>query len=136
MFEPVIHLFRQVATPFLDIHLSLCACMCVRVCACTCVCVCTCVFVECECVCACVQAVFLVSYYGLPPTFTGLFADKSIETKNWHMFFCVAVGLWGGLIIGVVTERYTSNAYAPVQVGSWCACAQSCRPQPGFILAL
>lgn len=64
---------------------------------------------------------FLVSYYGLPPTFTGIFTnDPAREVKNWHMFFCVAVGLWGGLVIGVVTERYTSNAYAPVQV---CVCA-------------
>ena len=27
------------------------------------------------------------------------------------LFFCVAVGLWAGLIIGFVTEYYTSNAY-------------------------
>ena len=28
-----------------------------------------------------------------------------------HLFLCVAVGLWAGLIIGFVTEYYTSNAY-------------------------
>jgi H+-translocating diphosphatase len=27
------------------------------------------------------------------------------------LFFCVAIGLWAGLIIGFVTEYYTSNAY-------------------------
>ena len=32
------------------------------------------------------------------------------------MFVCVAVGLWGGLLIGLVTEYYTSNRYRPVQV--------------------
>lgn len=32
-----------------------------------------------------------------------------------HMFFCVAVGLWGGLVIGLVTEYYTSNRFQPVQ---------------------
>ena len=32
------------------------------------------------------------------------------------MFFCVAVGLWGGLIIGLVTEYFTSNRFTPVQV--------------------
>lgn len=33
------------------------------------------------------------------------------------MFFCVAVGLWGGLIIGLATEYFTSNRFTPVQVG-------------------
>ncbi|EFJ18873.1 hypothetical protein SELMODRAFT_233486 [Selaginella moellendorffii] len=28
-----------------------------------------------------------------------------------HMFFSVGSGLWAGLIIGYVTEFYTSNAY-------------------------
>jgi hypothetical protein len=34
-----------------------------------------------------------------------------------YMFICVAVGLWGGLLIGLVTEYFTSNRYKPVQVG-------------------
>jgi len=38
------------------------------------------------------------------------------------LFFCVAIGLWAGLIIGFVTEYYTSNAYSPVQ-----DVADSCR---------
>nr|VDC66554.1 unnamed protein product [Brassica rapa] len=42
--------------------------------------------------------------------------------KNWELFLCVAVGLWAGLIIGFVTEYYTSNAYSPVQ-----DVADSCR---------
>lgn len=28
-----------------------------------------------------------------------------------QLFLCVGVGLWAGLIIGFVTEYYTSNAY-------------------------
>lgn len=28
-----------------------------------------------------------------------------------ELFFCVAVGLWAGLIIGITTEYFTSNAY-------------------------
>lgn len=28
-----------------------------------------------------------------------------------ELFFCVAIGLWAGLVIGFVTEYYTSNAY-------------------------
>ncbi|MCO5560495.1 hypothetical protein L7F22_014110 [Adiantum nelumboides] len=40
----------------------------------------------------------------------------------WQLFFCVGVGLWAGLIIGYVTEYFTSNAYSPVQ-----DVADSCR---------
>jgi len=42
--------------------------------------------------------------------------------KNWYMFVCVAAGLWGGLVIGLQTEYFTSNAYKPVQ-----DVADSCR---------
>jgi inorganic pyrophosphatase len=28
-----------------------------------------------------------------------------------ELFFCVAVGLWAGLVIGYTTEYFTSNAY-------------------------
>ena len=34
---------------------------------------------------------------------------------NWQIFFCAASGLWSGLIIGYLTEYYTSNQYTPVQ---------------------
>lgn len=37
------------------------------------------------------------------------------NVKSWHIFFCVISGLWSGLIIGFVTEYYTSHAYAPVR---------------------
>lgn len=30
---------------------------------------------------------------------------------NRHLFFCVSIGLWAGLVIGYITEYYTSNAY-------------------------
>lgn len=33
-----------------------------------------------------------------------------------YLFVTVAVGLWGGLLIGLQTEYFTSNAYKPVQV--------------------
>ncbi|KAK9903954.1 hypothetical protein WJX75_001227 [Coccomyxa subellipsoidea] len=60
--------------------------------------------------------VFGISYYALPPEFTGIFTDEPDRiVKNWYMFFCVAVGLWGGLIIGIATEYFTSNRYQPVQ---------------------
>ena len=66
-----------------------------------------------------VQAVLLVSLFALPKEFSGIFTEDTDRlVKNWHMFFCVACGLWGGLIIGLVTEYYTSNRYQPVQVTS------------------
>ena len=37
-------------------------------------------------------------------------------------FFCIACGLWSGLIIGYTTEYYTSNSYSPVQ-----ELAEACR---------
>lgn len=39
---------------------------------------------------------------------------KSISNDVYdvrHLFFCVAIGLWAGLVIGYTTEYYTSNAY-------------------------
>ncbi|KAK9845522.1 hypothetical protein WJX81_008507 [Elliptochloris bilobata] len=59
--------------------------------------------------------VFAVSYFALPPEFTGIFEDPERVVKNWHLFFCVACGLWGGLIIGIATEYFTSNRYQPVR---------------------
>ena len=63
--------------------------------------------------------VYFLSWAALPAEFTGIFtADPLRAVKNWHMFFCVASGLWGGLAIGIVTEYYTSNRYEPVKVQS------------------
>ncbi|MFQ6668666.1 hypothetical protein Gotur_034227 [Gossypium turneri] len=53
----------------------------------------------------------VVSWVALPSSFTIFnFGDQKV-VKNWQLFLCVAVGLWAGLIIGFVTEYYTSNAY-------------------------
>jgi inorganic pyrophosphatase len=60
--------------------------------------------------------VLLLSLFALPSEFNGIFTeDRERTVKNWHLFFCVAVGLWGGLLIGLVTEYFTSNRYQPVQ---------------------
>ena len=68
----------------------------------------------------------LVSLTALPSEFTGLFVDDPERAvKNWHIFFCVAAGLWGGLVIGLVTEYYTSNRFSPVQ-----DVADACRTGP------
>lgn len=71
-------------------------------------------------------AAYIVTVCALPSEFTGLFTDDPARAvKNWHIFFCVASGLWGGLVIGLVTEYFTSNRYQPVQ-----DVADACRTGP------
>ena len=61
-------------------------------------------------------AVAVLALLALPSEFTGIFAnDPTRVVKNWHLFICIATGLWGGLAIGISTEYYTSNRYSPVQ---------------------
>ncbi|KDD76475.1 Inorganic H+ pyrophosphatase [Helicosporidium sp. ATCC 50920] len=68
-------------------------------------------------------AAFVLAKTALPSSFTGLFhADPTRAVASWHIFICVAVGLWGGLAIGLVTEFFTSNRFSPVQ-----DVADSCR---------
>ncbi|CAN6980367.1 unnamed protein product [Brassica rapa subsp. trilocularis] len=64
----------------------------------------------------------VVSWVGLPSSFTIFNFGTQKVVQNWQLFLCVCVGLWAGLIIGFVTEYYTSNAYSPVQ-----DVADSCR---------
>jgi inorganic pyrophosphatase len=54
--------------------------------------------------------VLALALFTLPATFHVPFpGDATLEVHNYYMFFCVAVGLWGGLIIGVTTEYFTSH---------------------------
>jgi len=63
------------------------------------------------------QVAYGLAVTALPAEFTGIFtADPYRVVKNWQVCICVVSGLWGGLIIGIVTEYYTSNRYSPVQV--------------------
>lgn len=55
--------------------------------------------------------VFALCTTFLPSTFN--IADKVV--KNWHIFFCCGCGLWSGLIIGYITEYFTSHSYRPVR---------------------
>ncbi|KAL1564030.1 Pyrophosphate-energized vacuolar membrane proton pump 1 [Salvia divinorum] len=64
----------------------------------------------------------IVTWACLPSSFTIFNFGVQKDVKNWQLFLCVCVGLWAGLIIGFVTEYYTSNAYSPVQ-----DVADSCR---------
>lgn len=54
-------------------------------------------------------------------------------TSRWEAYACVIIGLWSGLIIGYVTEVYTSNAYSPVQNLAEACCMGAA---PNIILGL
>jgi H+-translocating diphosphatase len=66
--------------------------------------------------------VFVIAYLFLPATFEMPYPGSDDITVHWYqMGICVSVGLGGGLIIGLVTEYFTSNAFKPVQeVASAC----------------
>ncbi|KAH1229568.1 Pyrophosphate-energized vacuolar membrane proton pump 1 [Glycine max] len=49
----------------------------------------------------------IVSFTALPSEFTLYNFGASKVVKNWHLFFCVAIGLLAGLGIGYITEYYT-----------------------------
>jgi inorganic pyrophosphatase len=71
--------------------------------------------------------------YVLPAEFTVGTGASAVATTQWKAFGCVAAGLWSGLIIGYVTEIYTSNQYSPVK-----GLAEACRmgAAPNIILGL
>jgi len=69
----------------------------------------------------------------LPESATIVFAGTKYEVTPVIGYMCVVIGLWTGLIIGYVTEYYTSNKYAPVL-----SLVESCRmgAAPNIILGL
>jgi len=57
--------------------------------------------------------VILLSWYCLPNSFT---LGEGFEKVSWyHCATPILLGLWSGLIIGYVTEYYTSASYTPVR---------------------
>jgi len=52
--------------------------------------------------------------FVLPSEANVVFAGKVYAASPWEIYLCIIVGLWSGLIIGYITEYYTSNRYAPV----------------------
>lgn len=57
-------------------------------------------------------ACFAVCWFVFPSSFA---VSTATNVKNWYIFFCLGMGLWSGLIIGLMTEYYTSNSYFPTQ---------------------
>merc|ERR1711982_324787 len=41
--------------------------------------------------------------------------DELVDVHWWHCALSILLGLWSGLIIGFVTEYYTSHSYKPVR---------------------
>merc|ERR1719305_1633426 len=59
----------------------------------------------------------LLAYLALPDEFLvpGDLETEPLTVKWYHCVFCILLGLWSGLIIGFVTEYYTSHTYSPVR---------------------
>jgi inorganic pyrophosphatase len=38
-----------------------------------------------------------------------------LHAHSRYVFFCIGCGLWSGLIIGYITEYFTSHSYRPVR---------------------
>jgi len=69
----------------------------------------------------CTPLVFFISGFWLPYSF-----DITGRTVHWYdAAICVLAGLWSGLIIGFITEYYTSFSYRPTQ-----RVAESCETGP------
>jgi inorganic pyrophosphatase len=41
--------------------------------------------------------------------------EEAINTTPAQAYGCIMFGLWSGLLIGLSTEYFTSNEYAPTQ---------------------
>lgn len=81
-----------------------------------------------------VMSLCLVPALGvMPDSATIDFAGKSYEVSPYNLYACIASGLWSGLLIGYITEYFTSNQYSPV-----INLAESCRmgAAPNIILGL
>jgi Na+/H+-translocating membrane pyrophosphatase len=50
-------------------------------------------------------------HYILPEVSSIPFAGKVYEPSSWALYGCIIVGLWAGLLIGWITEIFTSNQY-------------------------
>merc|ERR1719321_2038238 len=58
-------------------------------------------------------AVFFLSECCLPGSFR--MVEDGPEIKAWYCCASIMLGLWSGLLIGYITEYYTSHSYEPVR---------------------
>jgi len=71
-----------------------------------------------------------LSSWCLPAKFV---LEETKEVQWWYCALSITLGLWSGLIIGLVTEYYTSYSYRPVQ---GIAATQKTSAATGIILGL
>merc|ERR1719247_1516040 len=57
--------------------------------------------------------VFVLSLVCLPSSFS--MTEGGAEVQWWYCCLSIVLGLWSGLLIGYVTEYYTSSTYVPVR---------------------
>lgn len=57
----------------------------------------------------------LLSYFCLPNEPFSMGASHSGKVTWWYCACSICLGLWSGLIVGFVTEYYTSSSYKPVR---------------------
>jgi len=67
--------------------------------------------------CLMIPAIYVAAQLYLPSEFS---LQSTVGSKTFHLhpyeaWLCVVMGAVGGLIIGLVTEYYTSHSYAPVR---------------------
>lgn len=64
-----------------------------------------------------IPAIYIASNMFLPSEFSlqSTVGTKVFSLHPWEAWLCVCMGAVGGLIIGLVTEYYTSHSYAPVR---------------------
>ena len=62
-------------------------------------------------------SVWLLANNLLPDSFelNKISDESTITIEPWKAFACVGAGVTGGLIIGLITEYYTSHSYKPVR---------------------
>uniref|UniRef100_A0A7S1Y6F9 H(+)-exporting diphosphatase n=1 Tax=Grammatophora oceanica TaxID=210454 RepID=A0A7S1Y6F9_9STRA len=64
-----------------------------------------------------IPAVYFTARWYLPSEFEikSTVGSDTLTLHPWQAFLCVTMGAVGGLIIGLVTEYYTSHSYSPVR---------------------
>jgi inorganic pyrophosphatase len=64
-----------------------------------------------------VPSIYYTAKYFLPASFviTKTVGTDTLTVAPWTATVCVAMGVVGGLIIGLITEYYTSHSYHPVR---------------------
>ena len=57
----------------------------------------------------------LLAHYGLPNTIVFENTSSLVNSGRYQIMVCALIGLYAGLLIGYVTDYYTSNEHTPTQ---------------------